>query len=84
MPDKSYYHIVDGAKVARMRFALCMSQVELAKKAGISLSSLTRVERNVRVGDLHSSAVTLGKLAKALGVERWDIIDADMESFDHD
>lgn len=56
---------VDGKKVVMLRNAKQMSQRELAQKAGISQWSVCQVE----TGKSNGTDETLGKLAKALGVE---------------
>jgi transcriptional regulator with XRE-family HTH domain len=60
-----------GTKLRRERIAQTMTQVELAKKAGISPAALVRIENNA--ADPHVS--TLRKLADALGVEPRDLME---------
>jgi transcriptional regulator with XRE-family HTH domain len=60
-----------GSKLRRERIAQTMTQVQLAKKAGISPAALVRIENNA--SDPHVS--TIRKLADALGVDPRDLIE---------
>jgi transcriptional regulator with XRE-family HTH domain len=60
-----------GTKLRRERIAQTMTQVDLAKRAGISPAALVRIERNE--SDPHVS--TIRKLAEALEVEPRELLD---------
>jgi transcriptional regulator with XRE-family HTH domain len=49
----------------------CMSYEDLSKKSGISLNTLYSLKRDNR----NPRSVTVGKIAKALGVKATEIID---------
>jgi transcriptional regulator with XRE-family HTH domain len=58
-----------GERVRRLREEQALTQVELAERAGVSLSTLARLEQTswpVRAG-------TLRKLARALGIRPTDL-----------
>ncbi len=62
-----------GINVRVARIKKGMTQVELAEKAGVALSTVSFVENGK-----HSAtrAVTIGKLAKALGVSAESLLQA--------
>ena len=55
--------------VKQQRVLLDLTQAELAKKAGVSTTSISRLER----GERYPSARTLPKLAKALGMNKIEL-----------
>lgn len=58
-------------KVKQLRNALDISQDELALRADTTKSQVYRIEH----GEINSSLATLGRLAKALGVELKELLD---------
>jgi transcriptional regulator with XRE-family HTH domain len=62
-----------GANIREMRRRAAMTQVELAREAGLSMMTLSRIER----GESEPRASTLRKLAKALEVRPRDLFEED-------
>src|ERR671933_647536 len=54
-----------GENLERLRLRAALSQIELAKKAGVTPAAVNRIERN----RVEPQMRTVRKLAKALGVE---------------
>ena len=54
-----------GENLERLRFRAALSQIELAKKAGVTPAAVSRIERN----RVEPQMRTVRKLAKALEVE---------------
>jgi transcriptional regulator with XRE-family HTH domain len=61
---------VDGQRVKALRRRRVMERKELAKRAGISYSTLAQIERNAR----NVRAETVRKVASALGVDPEDLV----------
>jgi transcriptional regulator with XRE-family HTH domain len=59
-----------GAKIKRIRLEQDKTQVEIAKKAGLSTNYYARVER----GDATATIEALQKIAQALKVKSADIL----------
>jgi transcriptional regulator with XRE-family HTH domain len=57
--------------VRAIRLEKLWSQAELAERAGVTIATLSRLER----GHQRPHFTTLAKLAKALGVSRHDLVD---------
>lgn len=81
--EKRQYQVIDGRKLVAFRFALALTQADLAKRAKVSIGTVRRIEQNATVGDNHSRSGTLNKLAKALGVDQDELRDYEMESYDN-
>ena len=62
-----------GANIREMRRRNAMTQEELAHEAGLSMMTLSRIER----GESEPRASTLRKLAKALEVKPRDLFGED-------
>jgi transcriptional regulator with XRE-family HTH domain len=60
-----------GENVKRFRRYNAMTQTELAEKAGLTVTALSRIER----GEASPRASTLRKLAEALGVHTREFFD---------
>jgi transcriptional regulator with XRE-family HTH domain len=60
-----------GNKIKRLRDARALTQEELAKKVGITVTALSRIERN----QAEPRATTRRKLAQALGVGPADLVE---------
>ena len=60
-----------GAKVRWERRAQALTQEDLAKRAGVSVATLTRIEQ----GQVEPHVSTLRRLADALGVEPRDLME---------
>jgi len=58
-----------GGQLRRLRIQKGLTQLELAEKAGIGLTYLSKIEQGVRI----PSVKTCFKLAKALKIELWEI-----------
>jgi transcriptional regulator with XRE-family HTH domain len=63
--------VFTATKTRAVRVDQLLTQVELAKRAGITVATLSRLER----GDQRPHFSTLRKVAKALGVKATDLID---------
>ncbi len=61
-----------GEKLRRLRRGQAMTQEELAKASGVSPSTIVAIERGERASP---HPATLGKLAKALGVTPFDLLE---------
>ena len=59
-------------RIAEVRKAVKITQEELAKKLGINRATLSKYEN----GTIDLSLSQLQKIAEALGVEVWDLLDA--------
>jgi transcriptional regulator with XRE-family HTH domain len=59
-----------GPKIRELREAAALTQEDLAHQAGISTSTLSRIER----GNFQPRMDTLGKLAQALGVSVAELV----------
>lgn len=68
MSEKTLQKIADSVRKARINNEL--TQVELAKKSGLSTNYISRIER----ADVSPTVETLEKLAKALKVKSSDIL----------
>ncbi|MCB1796809.1 MAG: helix-turn-helix transcriptional regulator [Candidatus Competibacteraceae bacterium] len=68
MSDKTLKKIADNVRKARSASGL--TQLELAKKAGLSTNYISRIER----ADVSPTVETLEKLAKALRIKSSDIL----------
>lgn len=64
---------LDGSKVRELRATKLLTQVALAKQAGIRVETLCRLELGKRPAEISS----ITKIAEALGVEAHDIIKTD-------
>ena len=62
-----------GANIREMRRRAAMTQDELAREAGVSMMTLSRIER----GESEPRASTLRKLARALEVKPRDLFEED-------
>ena len=60
-----------GDKIKHLRDAHALTQEELAKKVGITVAALSRIERN----QAEPRATTRRKLAKALGVDPTELVE---------
>jgi transcriptional regulator with XRE-family HTH domain len=60
-----------ATRVRDIRLGKLMSQAELAQRAGVTVATLSRLER----GQQRPHFVTLNKLSKALNVKPHDLID---------
>ena len=67
MPDKTSKHI--AWKLKQLRLQKGLTQVELARKAGINDNYYAKIERSA----LKPSVETLEKIVKALGVKSSEI-----------
>ena len=56
-----------GQRIARLRSRNNLSQLELAHRAGVPLSTINYIERGVRKGE-RLSVDTIRRIARALGV----------------
>lgn len=67
--------------VKRIRYAISMTQSEAAKRAGLSRSYYSQVENGYRV----PSFITVANMARALGIELWQLVkpyeEAELERF---
>lgn len=61
-----------GDQLKRLRRRAMLTQEQLAKKSGVGITTINRIETGA-VEDPHFS--TLRKLAKALGVDARDLLD---------
>jgi transcriptional regulator with XRE-family HTH domain len=61
-----------GDKIKHLRDARALTQEELAKKAGITVAALSRIERN----HAEPRATTRRKLAQALGVDPAELVES--------
>jgi XRE family transcriptional regulator, regulator of sulfur utilization len=61
-----------GNKIKHLRDARALTQEELAKKAGITVAALSRIERNYA----EPRATTRRKLAQALGVDPAELVES--------
>ena len=60
-----------GNKIKHLRDARALTQEELAKKVGISVTALSRIERN----QAEPRATTRRKLAQVLGVDPAELVE---------
>ena len=60
-----------GDKIKHLRDAHALTQVELAKKVGITATALSRIERN----QAEPRATTRRKLAQVLGVDPAELVE---------
>ena len=60
-----------GNKIKRLRDARALTQEELANKAGITVTALSRIERN----QAEPRATTRRKLAQVLGVDPAELVE---------
>ena len=60
-----------GDKIKHLRDAHALTQEELAKKVGITVTALSRIERN----RAEPRATTRRKLAQALGVDPAELVE---------
>ena len=60
-----------GNKIKHLRDARALTQEELAKKVGITVAALSRIERN----QAEPRATTRRKLAQALGVDPVELVE---------
>ena len=60
-----------GDKIKHLRDARALTQEELAKKVGITVAALSRIERN----QAEPRATTRRKLAQALGVDPAELVE---------
>jgi len=60
-----------GDKIKHLRDARALTQEELAKKVGITVAALSRIERN----RAEPRATTRRKLAKVLGVDPAELVE---------
>ena len=60
-----------GNKIKRLRDARALTQEELAKKVGITVTALSRIERN----QAEPRATTRRKLAQVLGVDPAELVE---------
>jgi transcriptional regulator with XRE-family HTH domain len=60
-----------GDKIKRLRDAHALTQEELAKKVGITVAALSRIERN----QAEPRATTRRKLAQVLGVDPAELVE---------
>jgi len=60
-----------GDKIKHLRDARALTQEELAKKVGITVAALSRIERN----QAEPRATTRRKLAQALGVDTAELVE---------
>ena len=60
-----------GDKIKHLRDARALTQGELAKKVGITVTALSRIERN----QAEPRATTRRKLAQALGVDPAELVE---------
>jgi transcriptional regulator with XRE-family HTH domain len=60
-----------GDKIKHLRDARALTQEELANKAGITVTALSRIERN----QAEPRATTRRKLAQALGVDPAELVE---------
>jgi transcriptional regulator with XRE-family HTH domain len=68
-----------GKNIKFFRFRSKFSQADLAEKAGISINFLSNIER----GNNFPLAGTLCGIAKALGIEVWELFKGDIVSDEH-
>jgi transcriptional regulator with XRE-family HTH domain len=61
-----------GDKIKHLRDARALTQEELAKKAGITVAALSRIERN----HAEPRATTRRTLAQALGVDPAELVES--------
>ncbi len=66
---------IRGATVKKMRARMVWTQTNLARESGLSAQHISEIER-AEVSGVHAS--TVHKLARALGVEPVDLIEADV------
>ena len=64
---------LDNCKFDLARAAKCYTKTQTARKAGITYSTILKIQR----GENQLTAQTLGKLAKALDVKPQDLIKKD-------
>ena len=67
-----------GHKVTKLRKKKSLSQERLADKADLSQQHISRIERNLT----YPSVATLSKIAKVLGVQLDDLVDAKIANAD--
>jgi transcriptional regulator with XRE-family HTH domain len=60
-----------GNKIKHLRDARALTQEELAKKVGITVTALSRIERN----QAEPRATTRRKLAQVLGVDPAELVE---------
>lgn len=68
MPDKSDTEV--GKRLRKLRTAKALTQAGLAKKSGVTETTIARLER----GEHTISTPTVKKLAKALGIQTNEIL----------
>jgi transcriptional regulator with XRE-family HTH domain len=68
--DQTDLRQIVGANIRRLRESKAMSQRDLACKAGVNRTYLSRLERGVNYARID----TIGKLARVLGAEPADLL----------